>query len=557
MERALLGTRWEQPAPERKPFCDSETTATCHRVTESSARRVSCRRAAVGEARSVRAVRSRTAPRVVEGLGSRRRRVRLPHERDDRLRAGRAPAGRAARPGAQRPQRPPLGAARGDWPGAPLSLGRPFPAPPRLHPVRLFPAPLGAAADRPRAGMGPRGAGRAAGCLLLCCALAASRVAPRRRRPSFGGQVAENRPAGTRVHGLSIPLTRLGHQTWCADVRGRRWRLQLLGEGHAHFQAALHARSGRVWLRTRRPLDREARPLYALRLGLCCRRCAPRGAAPAELAALTVRVLDDNDNAPRFVGGPPRGVTRLRVEETLALRSAVWHARAEDADAGPNAELRYFARPSSEHFFVVPRSGRVVLVRSLLHLRAPIPLRLYARDRGRPPRLSAPLELEVLPQPRRLPPPRARRRRRAPPPPPPVAPLALAVPEDARPGTLLAALPPAPFAAAWFELVSPPAERSPLRVERDDGAVTVAVPLDREAAAAWDILVRVRQRAGVCPGRGGWAPRWGFGLLVLPVVGTPQVPRGRDGKRLVLRLLKLRVINEQRGRLLGTLTRRP
>lgn len=58
-------------------------------------------------------------------------------------------------------------------------------------------------------------------------------------------------------------------------------------------------------------------------------------------------------------------------------------------------------------------------------------------------------------------------------------------------------------------------------------------------------------------GRGGWAPRWGFGLLVLPVVGTPQVPRGRDGKRLVLRLLKLRVINEQRGRLLGTLTRRP
>lgn len=450
-----------------------------------------------GKARSVRTVRCRTAPRVAQGLGSRRGRavrVKLQHERDKRdvRRHLRAP----------RPQRPPLGAARGDWPGAPLSLGRPFPAPPRPRPVRPFPAPLGAVADHPRAGMGPRGAGLAAGCLLLCCALAASRVAPRRRRPSFGGQVAENRPAGTRVQGLSIPLTRLGHEPWCADVRGRRWHLQLLGEGHAHFQAALHARSGRVWLRTRRPLDREARPLYALRLGLCCRLCAPPGAAPAELAALTVRVLDDNDNAPRFVGGPPGGVARLRVEETLALRSAVWHARAEDADAGPNAELRYFARPSSAHFFVVPRSGRVVLVRSLLHLRAPIPLRLYARDRGRPPRLSAPLELEVLPQPRRLPPPRALlRRRRAPL--PSAVPLALAVPEDARPGTFLAALPPAPFTAAWFELVSPPAERSPLRVERDGGAVTVAGPLDREAAAAWDVLVRVRQRAGVCPGPGG------------------------------------------------------
>lgn len=364
--------------------------------------------------------------------------------------------------------------------------------------------------------MWPLGAGRFAGCLLLCCALAASRVAPRRRRPSFVGQVAENRPAGTRVQGLSVPLTRLGHESWCAEVRGRRWRLQLLGDGHAHFQAALHARSGRVWLRTRRPLDREARPLYALILALCCRSCAPRGAAPAELAAITVRVLDDNDNAPRFVDGPPRGVARLRVEETLALRSAVWHVRAEDADSGRNAELRYFARPSSAHFFVVPRSGRVVLVRSLLHLRAPLALRLYARDRGRPPLLSEPLRLEVLPQPRRLTPPRARRR--APPPSPPsAAPLALAVPEDARPGSLVAALPPAPFAAAWFELVSPPAERCPLRVERDGGAVTVAAPLDREAAAAWDVKVRVRQREGACVGigPGGWAPRCGSGLWAL------------------------------------------
>ncbi|XP_071612885.1 neural-cadherin-like isoform X2 [Heliangelus exortis] len=345
------------------------------------------------------------------------------------------------------------------------------------------------------------GAHRAAGCLLLCWALAAARPGPR-RKPSFGGHVWENRPAGTRVGGLSIPLTRLGPEPWCAKVQGRRWRLQLLGEGHGHFQVSLHARTARVWLRTRRPLDRETRALYSLRLGLCCKHCVPRrtgtGTGTAELAALTVRVLDDNDNAPRFVGEPRPGVTQLRVAETLALKSQVWQARAEDADAGANAELRYFALPRSAHFFVVPRSGRVVLVRSLLHLRAPIPLRLYARDRGRPPLLSGPLELEVLPQPQRLPPPPphspdARRRRAAL---PPAAPLALSLPEDTRPGTRLATLAPARFASAWFELVSPPVEESPVRVERESGEVRLAAALDREAAAAWDLVVRVQERRG-------------------------------------------------------------
>uniref|UniRef100_A0A672UN86 Neural-cadherin-like n=1 Tax=Strigops habroptila TaxID=2489341 RepID=A0A672UN86_STRHB len=333
--------------------------------------------------------------------------------------------------------------------------------------------------------MVPRGAPRAAGCLLLCCALAAARAAPR-RRPSFDGHVAENRAAGTRVRGLSIPLTRLAPGPWCAQVRGRRWRLQLLGEGHSHFRVWLHARTARVLLRTARPLDREARALYALRLALCCRRCLPRAAAPAELAAIAVRVLDDNDNAPRFAGGPRRGVTRLRVEETLALGSAVWQARAEDADAGANAELRYFA-------------GRVLLVRSLLHLRAPRPLRLYARDRGRPPLLSAPLELEVLPQAKRLPAPRGaalRRRRsvRLPPSPAAARPLSLSVPEDARPGSRLATLGPARFSCAWFELVSPPVEESPVRVERESGAVTLAAGLDRDAVAHWKLVVRVQER---------------------------------------------------------------
>lgn len=394
------------------------------------------------------------------------------------------PAGLCSQEGAARcrPQPPPRPAA--------LPPGRPGPegaaigrgaAPPALS---LLPQSRRGCSQRPSARPAAGMARRAAVCLLLlCCALplGSARAAPQ-RTPSFGGRVAENRPAGTRVQGLSVPLTRLGAQPWCAQVRGRRWRLQLLGEGHAHFQAALHARTARVWLRTRRPLDREARPLYALRLAL---RCARRPAAPAEpLAALTVRVLDANDNAPRFVGARP---ARLRLDETLPLGSAVWRARAEDADAGANAELRYFARPPSEHFFVVPRSGSVLLVRSLLHLRAPIPLRLYARDRGRPALLSAPLELEVLPQAKRLPSPPGpadgpqRRRRRAPPLSPPV-------PEDARRGR-----PP-----GRFEPAAPAVEDSALPVETESDAARPAARLHGPGAAGGERLGRGPERQGGC-----------------------------------------------------------
>ncbi|OXB67759.1 hypothetical protein ASZ78_010361 [Callipepla squamata] len=153
--------------------------------------------------------------------------------------------------------------------------------------------------------MGLRGAGRAAGCLLLCCALAASR-------------------------GLS---------------------------------AALHARSGRVWLRTRRPLDREARPLYALRLGL---RLFPFG-SPNDvqlsdisdsgkdwhLLHLMLTVLDVNDNVPEWAMEPFPFLAVVSPQATEGTE--VYKLLAVDADEGIHGAVEYFLLEGGEGRFEVER----------------------------------------------------------------------------------------------------------------------------------------------------------------------------------------------------------
>ncbi|KAM9301979.1 neural-cadherin-like [Gastrophryne carolinensis] len=222
-----------------------------------------------------------------------------------------------------------------------------------------------------------------------------------RRPPHFSGSVQENRAAGTRVSGLSVPLNRLSPEPWCPLVAGRKWRLHVLGEGGAHFDPYFQPRFGQVTLRTSRPLDRELRAIYSLRLTLCCQLCRATE-QPTVLAALTVTVLDLNDNAPRFLL-PPGQPPPISLEVTARLRSEVYRVRAEDPDQGTNADLVYFAQPGSQYFFVIPKTGQVMLVESILELRRTVTLTLYARDRGQPPLLSAPLRLEICPQVRDFP----------------------------------------------------------------------------------------------------------------------------------------------------------
>ncbi|XP_072278551.1 neural-cadherin-like [Pyxicephalus adspersus] len=230
-------------------------------------------------------------------------------------------------------------------------------------------------------------------CFLLC--LVAQSDGARNRRPVFSGSVQENRPAGTKVNGLTVYLNRLSPEPWCSKVAGRKWHLKLLGEDDSHFELYFHHRYAQLSLRTAQQLDRELRSKYILRLGLCCKLCLSPEHTVTELALLTVHVLDLNDNAPRF---SPTTLSRISLDVTTGLKSEVYRVSAEDADQGTNADLVYFAEPISKYFFVIPKTGQVVLVESILNLKKSINLTIFARDHGQPPLVSAPLAVEISPR---------------------------------------------------------------------------------------------------------------------------------------------------------------
>ncbi|XP_068117206.1 neural-cadherin-like [Hyperolius riggenbachi] len=240
---------------------------------------------------------------------------------------------------------------------------------------------------------------------LLSCLLRASLLSlltlpwgegARHRRPIFSGSVQENRPAGTKVSGLNIHLNRLSPEPWCSKVAGRKWHLQLLGEEGSHFELYFHHRYAQLSLRTAQQLDREKRSKYIFRLGLCCKLCLSTEHTVTELALLTVHVLDLNDNAPQF--HHDTNLSRISLDVTTGLKSVVYWARAEDADQGTNADLVYFTDPISNYFFVIPKTGQVVLVESILDLKRSVNLTIFARDHGQPPLVSSPLEVEIFPR---------------------------------------------------------------------------------------------------------------------------------------------------------------
>ncbi|XP_071288820.1 protocadherin-23 [Agelaius tricolor] len=135
-----------------------------------------------------------------------------------------------------------------------------------------------------------------------------------------------------------------------------------------------------------RRLDRERADVHRLVVE------AWDGGSPRRRGRLrvSVRVLDENDNAPAF----SRGEYRARLREDAPPGTAVCRLRATDPDLGANGEVRYaINRRQSDpdgYFAVEERSGVLLLRRPLdREARALHRLVVEARDGGAQPEVSS------------------------------------------------------------------------------------------------------------------------------------------------------------------------
>ncbi|XP_067853677.1 neural-cadherin [Heptranchias perlo] len=315
-------------------------------------------------------------------------------------------------------------------------------------------------------------------------------------KPLFYGHLYENLPRGSKVNGLSIPLHRIRPEETCAKTaENHRFHLTLAGKGNSDFQLHSHHRHGHISLKNTKPLDREKNPEYSLALGVCCTRCNDRLSSLTELATIKVNVMDRNDNRPAF----GTNYVRVHVADTSALKSVIYHVMAKDPDSERNAQLVYYAHPESSYFFVVPKTGAIVLLNSILNMRGNLSLTVFARDHGTPVLVSQALLVEIIVRSQELPVPGngerrpglLRRRQRS---------LLqresrhITVSEDARIGSVILTLSPARFRSAWYEIVYP--EDSPLSVDKESGYIIITKSLDRESEPNIQLTVKVHDKRG-------------------------------------------------------------
>ena len=96
-------------------------------------------------------------------------------------------------------------------------------------------------------------------------------------------------------------------------------------------------------------LDREAKDMYVLTIKAIDSGVEPRSSR----TNLTIRVLDDNDNAPQFVND----TFHFYLEEGSHLLTSVGKVAATDSDSGLNAELSYRIDGEHKGFSLHPKTG--------------------------------------------------------------------------------------------------------------------------------------------------------------------------------------------------------
>ncbi|XP_068179581.1 neural-cadherin [Antennarius striatus] len=278
----------------------------------------------------------------------------------------------------------------------------------------------------------------------------------------YCGWIAENSPAGSPVAGVALPVGTGGCRR--ADLRAG-----LKGDHAADFR--LVRRGGRPVLVSSRPLDRESVASYRLTVEL---------PSPCRSGAVGVRVevSDRNDNVPRFAGGNQT----VDADELTPLGTELAQFRARDDDAGRNGRVTVYAMPESHLLHVVPGSGQVRLVGSLVGVTR-VTLRLSARDGGDPALRSDPVFLRVTVS-------RSGGARRTPRALTEEPAHTVTVPDHVTAGAPVFTVPDRRFERRRFELEA--GADPPVRVEPDTGRLLLARAL-REPA---EVRVRVRNLRG-------------------------------------------------------------
>ena len=165
--------------------------------------------------------------------------------------------------------------------------------------------------------------------------------APRFPNAHYQGSVHENLPAGTSIIEVSAHDEDLGENG--------KVRYRFVSEGQDEQSFTIDAVSGVI--RTKRPLDREAKEYYDLMV-------EAYDAGIPEMTAVVkvgITILDINDNPPYF----PNDTMVFNLPENLPSGSKVGTIYVTDPDVGANSEVRFrlLNTTSDEKYFFIDDSS--------------------------------------------------------------------------------------------------------------------------------------------------------------------------------------------------------
>nr|XP_006635865.1 PREDICTED: neural-cadherin-like isoform X1 [Lepisosteus oculatus] len=288
----------------------------------------------------------------------------------------------------------------------------------------------------------------------------------------YYGQVEENAPAGTQVEGLLIPVWKK-----CPGlIRKSVLDFTLEGENASDFHPDYHG-EGRLLLKTTKTLDRELKAVYDLTA------TPPVSVCSNTTVRIEIKVLDLNDNRPRFI----KKSQILEIDELTPIGAELMQLSALDRDSGENGRIAYYAFPPNELLFVVPKNGRVILVKSLIG-RKTITLCAFSKDNGNIALQSEPVTFQfkvrrpdVEGNSCEVRKPRAFSEEMF---------YTVSVSEDVKVGDMIFSVPDLKFEKKWFEVISE--ADSPVQIERDSGRLYLAQKLKSAA----DVIIKIQNVEG-------------------------------------------------------------